>query len=228
MSRLIDGLRALNRKERFFVLNEALGLDADAPQRLGESFRDKLYGCLEQRGIDVTVPEQCFLAMDYHLDWIELALYLADKREIQARSPFPAEGLSQINENQQDIDLLVAFDDEGTTHLLLIEAKAYVHWNNRQLNLKASRLREIFGDDGQRRHAVKPHFLLMTGMTPRRVCAADWPAWMKTEGGQPFSIYYELPARRKVTRCDAAGSPRKDGGHLRLDWAGGSPEFQDG
>lgn len=220
MSGLIDGLQILNRKERFFVLNEALGLDADAPQRLGESFREKLTGCLKQRGIDVTVPEQCFLAMDYHLDWIELALYLADKQEIQARSPFPAEGLSQINENQQDIDLLVAFDDGGTTHLLLIEAKAYTYWINRQLKCKAKRLRNIFDEDGRRWRAVKPHFLLMTGLQTENVCTAIWPAWMKTKEGQPFWVEYKLPARRKVTRCNAAGKPRKDGGHLRLDPAG--------
>ena len=49
---------------------------------------------------------------------------------------------------------MIAFEADGTgeasTHLVHIEAKAYLGWTNAQLNGKAARLRAIFGEDGAR------------------------------------------------------------------------------
>ena len=69
MSTLIEHLRSFNRKERFILLSHALGRD-----RLGEGFRSRL-----REAISRTVPETAYVAMDHHLDWLQLALYLADK-----------------------------------------------------------------------------------------------------------------------------------------------------
>ncbi len=81
MSRLIEHLRSLDRKERFAVLHDALGFHPEAP-RLDEGFREKLATCIGR-----PVPAYAFLAMDYHLDWIRLALYLAENPHIQPETP---------------------------------------------------------------------------------------------------------------------------------------------
>ena len=93
----------------------------------------------------MTVPADAFVAMDYHLDWIQMALYLA--RTPDPPRPIPKEavlgdGQKNINENQMDVDLLVAFDEGATTHLVLVEAKMETGWTNQQLCSKATRLRQ--------------------------------------------------------------------------------------
>ena len=214
MSGLRGILRSLNRKERFAVLNEVLGFDREAPC-LDSRFRDEL-----ERRIGEPVPECCFLAMDYHLDWIEMALYLAGEPEIQPGCRFRNQDFQNINENQEDVDLFVAFEGDGagrkTTHLVLIEAKAYLPWSKPQLDSKAKRLRSIFGEHGTRWDSVTPHFVLMTGETSIRICTRSWPNWM-SDGDKPFWMQYELPSRNKITRCTVSGKRSKGGGYLRLD-----------
>ena len=46
--------------------------------------------------------------------------------------------------NQEDIDLLIAFEKQAKTHLVLVEAKGGTAWGNDQLRSKASRLQHIF------------------------------------------------------------------------------------
>ena len=170
--------------------------------------------------------------MDYHLDWIEIALYLAENPGIDQDRPFKSPGKANINTSQQDVDLLVAFDTEEakdtSTHLVLIEAKAYLPWLNGQLSGKprrrgktercgkAERLGWIFGDGGTNRGIVTPHFVLMTGRESPNVQCADWPSWMKDESGKPFWLKYALPCRRSVQRCRPDGAPDKCGGYVRL------------
>lgn len=215
MSKVIDNLRSLDRKERFAVLREALGFDRTAP-KLGTYFHKRLSAC-----IDVSVPENAYVAMDYHLDWIQMALHFAENPPPGPGEAFPNPGFSDINRDQEDIDLLVAFataaENPPVTHLVLIEAKAYLPWTNEQLKSKTCRLREIFGEDGTQVGAVKPRFVLMTGSKSDKIRTAAWPGWTKDSDGSPFWLEYDLPCRRKVTRCDAGGKPDRSGGHLRLD-----------
>ena len=180
MSRVIEALRSFDRKERFAVLREALGFDPEFP-RLSHRFREKLSDCID-RTREVECPKHAFLAMDYHLDWIEMALFRAKSNEVGPKSPFLNEDFLEINKDQMDVDLLVAFDRKGAgqvmTHLVLIEAKAYLGWNNPQLDDKAERLGKIFSDSGKRWSFVKPHFVLMAGETvpansPRQLAQMD-------------------------------------------------------
>ena len=180
--------------------------------RLSGRFRTTLSDCL---GVDV--PERAFLAMDYHLDWIELALHFAENPDIEPGSPFPGNGFGDINKDQEDIDLLVAFGeaaaDPPKTHLVLTEAKAYLPWTNEQWKSKARRLAAIFGVEGKRHQTVCPHFVLMTGRVsdnPRTKC---WPHWTKN-GEEPFWLEYALPRRRQVTRCTDTGKPARGGDRL--------------
>ena len=217
MTQVIEMLRSLDRKERFAVLREALGLDDNAPV-LNAGFRDRLSAC-----IDVAVPKTAFIAMDYHLDWIEIALHLADDPGIDLEKPFESPAADRINRNQQDVDLLVAFNapepSGPVTHLVLIEAKAYLYWTNSQLKGKTKRLGLIFGDDGTRRGVVKPHFVLMTGSVSPNIRTCEWPEWTKDSQGNPFWVEYCLPERRKVTRCAPHGKRDKRGAWLRFDAA---------
>ena len=213
MSRLIEQLRWFDRKERFAVLRDALGFHPETPC-LHEDFLSRLARC-----IDVDVPKRVFLAMDYHLDWIELALHRTQYPELQPGKNFRNPAPDRINENQQDSDLLVAFegDREGrrVTHLVLIEAKAYLSWDNRQLKCKAKRLGKIFGENGSCYDAVEPHFVLMTAHEPKKVRTGCWPDWTRN-GKDPFLLRYDLPGRLEVTRCSEDGKPSRDGTHLSL------------
>ena len=167
------------------------------------------------------MPKHCFLAMDYHLDWIELAIHLVKKQKIQPGCRFLNPSPKDINKSQEDIDLLIAFEEscanKARTHLVLIEAKAYLAWSNDQLESKVSRLRRFLGEEIQATDELQPHFVLMTGRTSSRVEFRSWPTWMKSEDGEPFRLAYELPMRRKVTRCDEKGKDSAGGCHLRLD-----------
>ena len=138
MSQAIEILRSLDRKERFAVLREALGFDGNAPV-LEPGFRDRLSDC-----IGVAVPEDgvCRLGLPSRLD--------RDRAPPRRRSghrpdkPFESPAADRVNKNQQDVDLLIAFDaaerNGPATHLVLIEAKAYLHWTNGQLEGKTKRL----------------------------------------------------------------------------------------
>ena len=209
MSDLIDHLRSFNRKERFILLREALGRDT-----LGDAFRRRLGDA-----IGTAVPDGAFVAMDYHLDWLQMALYLAATPS--PTHPIPkgdvlGSGQQGFNENQMDIDLLVAFDEGATTRLLLLEAKMETGWTNRQMLRKAERLRQIFGDRPDRSLA-DPCFLLVSPRRPQQLKVDTWPGWM-TRGGDP--IWMKLPrptGLRKVTRCATDGRPSANGDFLRID-----------
>ena len=195
MSTLIDYLKRFNRKERFILLSHAMGQKAF---RLDPEFQRKL-----EDKIGIAIRNDAFVAMDYHLDWLQMALYLADKggslsRVIKNRSHI--EGKPLIRANQEDIDLLIAFNGRDQTHLVLIEAKADTGWTNKQVASKEERLSLIL--DG--RSDVKPHYILMSPRKSDQLNADRWH-WL------------ELPLDKgllKVTRCDENKKPSKTGESL--------------
>ena len=95
----------------------------------------------------------------------------------------------------------------------MIEAKAYLGWNNRQLNEKAERLGKIFGENGKDWNFVKPHFVLMTGKRSHGIRPDKWPNWMRN-GNEVNWLDYDLPSRLKITRCTEKGIPSQTGKHL--------------
>ena len=151
--------------------------------------------------------------MDFHLDWLQMALYLADK-DNSISCAIPNDHL--VKGNQEDIDLIVAFQDECTkVHLVLIEAKADTGWTNKQLMLKTKRLNLIFSKQSCGTELVKPHFVLMSPRRPSKVKTDTWPSWMKERGISYLWMELSLRDRLlKVTRCDKDKKPAKDGGHL--------------
>ena len=67
--RLIEWLEAFNRKERFFLVGNALG---NTNFNLSDEYRTKLHSVL-----GIHPPQHSFVAMDYHLDWIHAGLFLS-------------------------------------------------------------------------------------------------------------------------------------------------------
>ena len=117
--------------------------------------------------------------------------------------------------NQEDVDLLVAFEEGEITHLLLIEAKTATGWTNKQTLSKAERLKQIFGTDGAKYPQVKPYFGLMSPRRPKGLKPHCWPVWMTRNEKE---IWFELkmpPGRRRVTRCDSEGRPSAAGEFFR-------------
>ncbi len=204
MLNLIEHLRSFNRKERFILLTEALGRE-----RLGEDFRRRL-----GEAIGMTIPADAYVAMDYHLDWLQMALHLAD-------NPPPKEPIRNddlVTGNQEDSDLLVAFDHELTTHIVLIEAKVETGWTNKQLNSKAERLSRIFGEGRPGVHLATPHYLLASPKPPSlAVSTAEWPEWMTRDGAAIWMELRRPTALRKVTRCAEDRRPSASGQFLRID-----------
>ena len=203
----IDYLRLLNRKERFHLLHRALG---KTTFHLDECFRTRLQSCLSGslRG-GASIPPDAFVAMDYHLDWIGMALHLAaDGSERARHDRFPLKGIVHdglVSGTQQDVDLLVAFSDGATTHLVMIEAKGDTRWRNVQLDRKAQRLDWIFSGDRPWSDSIAPHFLLMSPTCPKFLTKKGWPSWMKPNG-EPLWLHLPLPEDLvKVTRYNHDG-----------------------
>ncbi|MEZ5456050.1 MAG: hypothetical protein R3F04_08055 [Lysobacteraceae bacterium] len=202
---LINQLRRLNSKERFFLVGYAL----DNPAfKLGVNYRRVL-----SQKLGVEVPENAFCAMDFHLDWIYAALYVVGNPCVE--TPYKND-LNNIQGKQEDVDLLIAFESDGDTHLVLIEAKATSGWTNSQANSKAKRLHGFFPDKREQNRVV-PHFILMSPQQPRLI-TDNWPAWMKADhSDQPIWIELPIPDDlQKVSRCDEKGHSDAGGGFWQL------------
>lgn len=205
---LIDALMRFNRKERFHLLHHVLGYEGWS-FRLSDEFREELGSNIGER-----VPPGALVMMDYHLDWISMAVWLAGRRELPTKQR-PARNEGRVVGNQEDIDLLVAFRSSGTVHIVLIEAKGDTPWSNSQLESKAFRLREIFGDailDGAR---VRPHFVLMAPKESAAINAGTWPFWMQKAVDRQMLLSW--PETMKPTLCDSEGKAKRGGDCVRID-----------
>lgn len=191
---LIDLLDLFNRKERYHLLRNAL----KSPFQLGEEFATKL-GC----AIDVNVPTDAWVAMDYHLDWIVVAVEMHQETcstiEVDKKLELPNPTLFKAN--QQDIDLVVAFEHGQVTHLVLIEAKAYEQkWTTTQLNDKLGRVHDIFTPH---RQGICPHFVLTSPCPGAKSIREQWKREHDRSVDPIKQIHYVklcLPPRYKITR----------------------------
>ena len=201
MADLIKVIESFNRKERFFLIQEASGGTAF---RLSDDYRNKLAKAIGFKKI----PSDALVAMDYHLDWLHASLFLAycKSDEESDEDPFCNDtGVS--TGNQQDIDLFVAFKSGEVYHLIFIEAKAYGSWDNKQLNRKVKRLCEIFGDGDKYGTKVIPYFVMASPRTPQTMKRPNWPRWMTDNKSIRWLRLCVPTPRRKVTGCDDKGDP---------------------
>ena len=204
MPDLIEILESFNRKERFFLLAQALGhrsKEGDANFKLDAKFREEL--C---RKLGLDIPCDAFVAMDYHLDWLHASLIYFERGQeapLFGRNYETVDGkqCAVMKGTQEDSDLLVAFHSKQDEiyNIILVEAKAYSGWTNSQLKSKADRLRQIFCDDGKRYSKVKPYFCLMGPSVSAGLDYQVLPRWTKRQG-QPVWLELPLPVKKAQGR----------------------------
>jgi hypothetical protein len=136
---LLDHLSAFNRKERFMLVGWALGNPGFA---LSVDFRQSVGTLLE-----LQLPADAFVAMDYHLDWLYASIYLA----YTDFSHEPQQLTDTLTATQEDVDLLVAYRSGDGYKVILLEAKGRTAWSNKQLLSNAKRLKSIFETEHARR-----------------------------------------------------------------------------
>lgn len=129
---LVQTLKGFNRKERYWVIRNALGHEGeDLP--LSDEFRSNL-----GKAISRTIPADAWWAMDYHFDWLfATALLLQDPARNTGSNM--KSGRPLIEGNQRDVDLVVAF---GTT-IVALEAKCTTGWSIKQNDSKFERLQRL-------------------------------------------------------------------------------------
>lgn len=200
---LIDQLRAFNAKERHWLIVRALGAPALAPSFAAEM------GKVAETEIPAEEP---WWAMDFHLDWVEAAIAcVRGKGKKRIESPLP-EG--NLNANQEDVDLLVAWDGGPLTHLLFVEAKGVISVLNKRFRSKMLRLGRILGDEGERVPGVRPHYVLVSPGEPRRLTLEDAPSRaLRPDGHVRWSALPLPPGLVKPERGTETeeGLPARDG-----------------
>lgn len=210
MENLIDILESFNRKERYYLLAQVLAhetIPGEAEFKLGANFRQEL-SCK----LDLDIPCNAYVGMDYHLDWLHASLiYFEHDRDstltLENNEDVDGDRSAVIKGTQEDTDLLVAFhsNQDQKYHVILIEAKAYSGFTNKQLRSKATRLRQIFSDNGKRYSKVKPHFCLMGPRMSSGLNYEDLPCWTKRNGKPPWIKLTLREERRRVIRKDRSG-----------------------
>jgi len=212
---IVEALKKFNRKERYWLIRNALGPSSG---QLGQKFRSDL-----EKTIGIEIPQNTWWSMDYHLDWLVGALALFEDREINVKARDNRAGL--VKGNQEDVDLVVAF---GNT-LILIEAKGDTSWSNAQLDSKLPRLEAIFGMNFEGRYGsneLSVYFVLMSPKKSSRLIrqgGLPWPKWMTDKNGQPFWMPMQMAEADetssflKVTRCMDEGTVSKDGTSWKLN-----------
>ena len=196
MLNVIENLEKLNRKERFFLVGMALG---NTKFRLEPRFREKLGSEFK-----LTIPEDAFVAMDYHLNWIYAACALSFEQPIQKRVYQNVD--SVIDGTQEDVDLLVSYQDPlGLCRLIMLEAKGVTAFSNRQFKHKIERFKQIFRDDGKRWPQVTPYFGLVSPRQSKVLNYDICPSWLKIDGKVPW-FEMKIPKDRLVLfGCDSGG-----------------------
>ena len=210
MSSLVSALQRFNRKERNWLIRDALGAGADA---LCPNFRERLAKLLREHDPEISIPLEAWWTTDFHIDWLIGALaILADGEAVVGTAKPNAPGL--VTGSQQDIDLLIAWD----TTLILVEAKGVGSWSGSGTSDKLERLAGLPGT-------------LFTGLTPylvftspdnRGVPKTGLPWWIRNREA-PLHMPMIPPGTGlpllKVQRCEVVGAkiiPKAGGTQWRI------------
>jgi hypothetical protein len=137
MASLSETLERFNRKERNLLVRAILG-NKEKPLQLSKGFRCRVAEALEIKAID----ENAWWATDYHYDWLAGALAVHLEGEGAVKKPRPNRSSQESSDqpkqrrlvegNHEDADLIIASDSD----LILVEAKAYGAWSNKQMRSK--------------------------------------------------------------------------------------------
>lgn len=202
---LIWLLKSFNRKERFFLVGQALG---NKEFRISEDFRKII-----SDKIGLEIPPDAFAAMDYHLDWIYASLYCAEK----GTTEFIADNPLGLNSNQEDVDFIIAFNKNGVSHIVLIEAKAESGWTNKQLGSKADKLKSIFGFNRCLWENIKVYFLITSPRKPVNLRIDALPEYLQSSMDDIW-FNLDIPDNLiKITRCDEVGKASITGNKWKVE-----------
>lgn len=203
---LISLLKYFNRKERFFLIGQALG---NKDFNLSDDFRNVI-----AKKLNLEIPKDAFVAMDYHLDWIYASLYCAK----EGTTRFIGDNTKlRLNSNQEDIDLLIAFEKASNYHLVLIEAKAESGWTNKQLSSKSKRFKQIFGVEQCLWNNVQPNLLLTSPRMPLGLQLNVLPNYLFKSIEE---IWFQLEISKKllkITRCNELGQANINGTNWKVE-----------
>lgn len=199
-SQLVKALAQFNRKERFWLLSEAIG---EAFQKLSPDFLARL-----SKEIGVSIPQDAWWAFDYHFEWLYAVLFSSPAYDPSPDSPSKTNAEKLIRGNQEDMDLIVAFDDV----IIIVEAKLSTSWSNKQAASKARRLCALPTD------YTRCFYVLTSPVRPTKLNMAGWPAWaLRTPLPEPSFHWLALepqgtPQRPlMVSRCDHEGNRSQNG-----------------
>jgi hypothetical protein len=82
---------------------------------------------------------------------------------------------------------------------------------------KANRLREIFGEEGDRWPGVVPHFVIMSPKDPEKLKVDKIPPWMVPNRKIPW-VELKIPKTlRRVVRCKEDGRESIDGRYWKVE-----------
>jgi hypothetical protein len=223
---LIDCLRAMNRRERFLLLGWAL---ARSTFQLGWEFREKLSTVLSESRVDVEIPADAFIAMDYPMLWMEVALdWAANQIAIDDEMPLSAQGAilteHSFKSHQQDADLVVAFSTGPIYDVVFVEAKGVTNWDYPQLRSKIQRvdgMLRVYGESA----GFRPHFVTVGPTQPDPMKAFDsYPPQWAVKADPPEFRHLPLPqpvGRRVLATRGYEGSSMW---HLEVDpWPVANP-----
>jgi hypothetical protein len=156
----------------------------------------------------VAIPDNAFVAMDYHLNWVYAAAALSFGNPVRDRV-YENKGMV-IDGTQEDVDLLVTFEDaSGLTHLIMLEAKGVIAFNNSQFQHKIKRFKSIFGENGDRWPKVKPYFGLVSPREPKGLRYELCPSWLKVGDKIPWFKMSIPEDRLTLFGCDEQGRPNE-------------------
>lgn len=164
--------------------------------------------------------------MDYHLDWIFAAAMWAEgkvhpgnvmPREFALTPSGQREDLT-VTGNQSDADLLVAWtDDRDRGQVVMLEAKGFSGWSNKQMSYKLARLTAVFGDgDAPRFEHIDAHLVIVAPKPPVGLHLAG-PSWAigPSDGVAKYFLPLDPPSTETfaVQRISSDRKPSKTGTH---------------
>ncbi|MER2252488.1 hypothetical protein ABS772_21425 [Methylorubrum podarium] len=206
MSPLVQALKRFNRKERFWLLSDALGKPFLSLDRL---FIEKI-----SKTLGIEVPSDAWWAFDYHLDWLAAVLWTAPGFDVSADMDAASNQPELIYGSQQDVDMIIAFDET----VIVIEAKLATSWSNRQLTSKIQRLSSMPTEH------VRPYFILTSPSEPTKLAQPDlWSSWVhRNSDGTRKSHFMKLEGDKgslaplMVSRCHADGKKPARGAYWKV------------
>lgn len=211
MASLIDALTAFNRRERHILVGWVLDRSTFP---MGHEFRDAL-----SREIEIPVPADSFVAMDYNLNWL-LGALLWSQRMVDVDEPQPSAKHAGIDlKDNSDSDVIVAFARGPKSHVVLVEAKGYTGWDGTQFKRKCARLGTIFGKTADRFPDVVPHWVFVSPkpLSNKELLSHMHPWMLRSDGDEPHHLALPQPASHKFALglCDSDGKSG-DKGHWKI------------